>query len=423
MTGLGGERSLAGVIPVRGAKNAGLKALAATLLFDGPVRIENAPSIEDMKRMAELITAAGGRVEEEGSVLTVVPDAVSVSALLEDVAKRLRASIVLTGPMLARLGEVSFPFPGGCVLGERPIDLFLSGFRAMGADVTEDGEHFTVRTKEGLRGAELFFPVVSVTATETLMMAATLATGTTVLRNAAMEPEIVALAEFLNRSGARITGVGTPTITVIGSAGKKLTAQGAFVTPPDRIEAGSFLILGALLAKKLRITDCDPTHLSVLIELLRRSGVSITEGADFLEVEAHEPPSAFHAVNVRTHEYPGFPTDLQAPMTVYLTQVTGESYVLETIFDARFGYVDDLVRMGAAITTMNPHRVLIRGPRELTGKELEGPDLRAGLAYLLAASVAHGTSTVNNAYTIDRGYERIEERLRAIGLPIERVTN
>lgn len=418
--GLSGECTLVGDIPVRGAKNAGIKAIAASLLFDSEVRIENAPAIEDMHRMGELLEAAGATVAWEGRTMMIDPREVKNPVLAQEIGKRLRASVVLTGPMLARLGEVTFPFPGGCVLGERPIDLFLDGFAKMGAEVSEENDLFTVRAQK-LRGADIFFSVVSVTATETLMMTACLAEGTTRLSNAAMEPEIVALANFLNSAGARITGAGTPEITVVGSAGKRLSATEAFQTPPDRIEAGSFLIMGALLGKHVRVTDCEPAHLSSLITLLRRSGVSIEVGKDYVAVSNDAPASSFRAVNVRTHEYPGFPTDLQAPMVVYLTQVTGESYVLETIFDARFGYVDDVVRMGADITVMNPHRILIRGPKALSGKELQGPDLRAGLAYILAAATASGDSTVTNAYVIDRGYERIEERLSAIGLSIERV--
>jgi UDP-N-acetylglucosamine 1-carboxyvinyltransferase len=339
------------------------------------------------------------------------------------ISERMRSSIVMTGPLLARVGTVTFPFPGGCVLGERPIDLFLEGFKAMGASVEERDDLFIVTAPDKkLQGTHITFPFVSVTATETLMLAAVLAEGETVLENAAMEPEIPHLAEFLNSCGAHIEGAGTSVIKIAG--GGLLKAEGkAFVTPPDRIEAGSFVILAALAGREVTIKQCEPKHMGALITLLKRAGVPLEVGHDYIKVSAGEiPSSAFKLVSVRTHEYPGFPTDLQAPMAVFLSQASGEGTILETIFDGRFRYADDLVRMGADITVMNPHKILIKGPRSLSRKELESPDLRGGLAYIIAASVAAGTSTISNAYVIDRGYEHIEERLQKLGLNIKRET-
>lgn len=398
--GLGGAKRLEGEIRVGGAKNAILKALAAQVLFEDEVRYENVPEIEDVKRIRELLVAL-----KEGPVLR------------KDIAERFRASIVLTGPTLARFGEVSFPYPGGCVLGERPIDLFLKGFEAMGAKVEEEESQFRVKAAGGkLRGAHIIFPFVSVTATETLMLAAVLAQGETLLENAAMEPEIASLSEFLNACGAHIEGVGTPQVRIQG--GGLLRAHGkAYTAPPDRIEAGSFLILGALLGKEIKISACNPLHNGTLITLLRQAGVPIETGEDSMVVRA---PQSIKSFSVRTHEYPGFPTDLQAPIAVLLSQAQGEATISETIFDGRFRYVDELVRMGADITVMNPHRILIRGPRTLSRKSLESPDLRAGLAYIIAAAVAEGSSTIGNAYVIDRGYAHIEERLRKLGLDIRR---
>jgi UDP-N-acetylglucosamine 1-carboxyvinyltransferase len=396
--GLAGRRTLQGSIRVGGAKNAALKALAASVLFEDEVVFENLPEIEDVKRMQELLK--GG-----------------LPILRKDIAERLRASIVLTGPTLARYGQVTFPFPGGCVLGERPIDLFLEGYQAMGATVQEDDDLFTI--SGSLKGARIFFPIVSVTGTETLMMAAVLAEGTTVLENAAMEPEIASLAEYLQACGARISGAGTATITIEGRSGALLHSGGRpYVTPPDRIETGSFVLLGALAGEEVTVTHCQPKHIDALLVLLRRAGVRLEVGDDTITVRQG---GVYKSVSVRTHEYPGFATDLQAPMAVFLTQCTGEATILETIFDGRFRYIDDLVRMGADITVMNPHRVLIKGPARLTSKELESPDLRGGLAYILAAAVAEGTSTIRNAYLIDRGYEHIEQRLQALGLSIARV--
>lgn len=402
--GLAGAKTLEGEIPVRGAKNAALKALAASVLFEDTVTFENMPQIEDVKRMEELLVGV------------LAGD----TTLKRDIAERMRASVVLTGPVLARHGTVTFPFPGGCVLGERPIDLFLQGFRAMGAEVKEEEELFHLTATGGkLTGAKIFFPFISVTATETLMLAAVLAEGETVLMNAAMEPEIPWLAEYLNACGADITGAGTSTITIKGG-GLLRTGGKPCVILPDRIEAGSFMILAALAGKEVKISHCEPEHIGALLTLFRRAGVDMDVGKDYVTVRGTKPNSEYKLVSARTHEYPGFPTDLQAPYALFMTQCTGEGTLLETIFDGRFRYTDELVRMGAKVTVMNPHKILVRGPRELSRKDLEGPDLRAGLAYILAATIATGTSTVRNAYVIDRGYEHIEERLQKLGLNIKR---
>ncbi len=396
--GLAGERVLEGEIPVGGAKNAATKALASSVLFKEEVEFRNLPEIEDVKRMRELL---------QGGLPT----------LQKTISERMRSSVVLTGPTLARYGEVTFPFPGGCVLGERPIDLFVHGFRALGAEVEEKGDLFRIRG--ALHGASIMFPFVSVTATETLMLAAVLAEGETTLSNAAMEPEIADLALFLNECGAQIEGAGTSTIKIKGTNGKLLTPNVPYETPPDRIETGSFVLLAALTGKDVAVTHCKPEWSGALLTLLKNAGVDMEIGDTSIRVRGKKD---YRMVSVRTHEYPGFPTDLQAPMALFMTQCKGEGSILETIFDGRFRYVDDLVRMGADITVMNPHKLLVRGPKSLTRKELESPDLRAGLAYLLAAAVAEGRSSIGNAYVIDRGYEEIEKRLSNLGLNITRET-
>ncbi len=439
--GLAGEKKLKGDIAVCGAKNAALKFLAASILFEDDVRFSNMPDIEDVRRACELLRAAGAGVVVENGVVTVrqpvnndktnspapnpLPregwgqEALWRTDLDRTIACRMRASIVFTGPMLARAGQVSFPFPGGCVLGERPIDLFLKGFSILGADVSETEDNFTVRAAQGLRGAKIFFPFISVTATETLILAAVLAHGETVIDNAATEPEIVSLVEMLNACGAHIEGVGTSSIRIFGTAGKLLSSNGKiFAVPPDRIEAGCFIVVAALAGNDVTIKKCEPKHLQVLLELLKQAGVNMEIGTDFVRIRATENP--YKNVSVRTHEYPGFPTDLQAPMAIFLTQCVGDATILETIFDGRFRYAEDLIKMGADIIVMNPHKILVRGPKTLYHAKLESPDLRAGLAYIIAASIAHGTSAIDNAYLIDRGYERIEERLRGLGLNIKR---
>lgn len=415
--GLGGRKSLRGTIAVKGAKNAVIKSMAASLLFEDTLTLTNVPHIEDVDTALAIIKALGGAGTLEGDRCTLTTSQVASGDLDDAIARRIRASIVFAGPLLARFGEVSFPHPGGDIIGPRPINLFLDGFKKMGAEVALADNRYTVRAKNGLRGADFFFMFVSVTGTETLMMAATLAQGTTVLKNAAMEPEIVDLAEFLNSCGAKISGAGTPTITIEG--GKMLKARGKELpTIPDRIEAGTFMLLGALAAQELEITNCIPEHCEMLVQLLRESGISVTAEKSRIIVKTGKTSPL--PLNIRTHEYPGFATDLQPPAVVYLTQAGGESTMFETIWGGRLGYTQDLVKMGADITLWNPQQISIKGPAALRGRELESPDIRAGLAFLMAAAVAEGRSSIGNIYHIDRGYERIEERLQKLGLDIQR---
>ena len=423
--GLGGRKKLSGTVAVNGAKNAALPLMAASILFKDEIRLENIPDIEDIKRMGELLELLGGEIERTAPhCYTLSTSTMASSALDQELAKRMRASVILIGPLLARFGEVSFPHPGGCVIGERPIDLFLDGFIAMGATVEERSEryHISVPPKKQLKGANIFFRVQSPTATETLMMAAVLAKGKTTLKNCAIEPEVKNLADFLVSSGAIIKGAGTSTIEIEGT-GVLVARNTSYRAIPDRIEAGSFLILGALCADHLEITDCDPSHLESLTSSLSRSGVPMKIGKNSITIFSNGSVknSSFRSVNVKTHEYPGFATDFQAPMAVFLTQTKGEGLVFETIFEGRLQYANDLVRMGANISVWDAHRMMIKGPTPLKGKELEAPDIRAGLAYLIAAAVANDESIINNIYYIDRGYEAIEKRLKPLGLSIERM--
>ncbi len=419
--GFGGERKLHGTVSITGAKNSALKAIASTVLFRDTVTLTNIPEISDVECILDLLKDMGAEVVRiKKSAYTVeIPKGFSTD-LSPAIAKRLRASVVVTGPILARYGKVSFPHPGGCLIGSRPLDLFVTNFEKMGAKVTMKDNTYVVEAKGGLRGAELFLKNQSVTVTETFMMAGVLAKGITTIKNSAMEPEIQDLAEFLNKCGAKISGAGTPTITIKG--GKLLSGKGhPYKTMPDRIDAGSFLILGALTARELHITNCNPAHLESPIEMLRSAGVSIETKKNEIIVRA---PVHLKAVDIKTHEYPGFPTDLQAPMTVFLTQAEGESKVFETIFEGRLNFTESLAGMGASITMMDPHRVLVRGKTELHGRKLTSPDLRAGLAFVIASVVAKGESVIHNVdTTIDRGYEQVDERLRAIGVEVERVSS
>ncbi len=421
--GSAGARTLEGDIAIVGAKNAALKAIAASILYQTPLQLSNVPHIEDVSRMIDILREMGGVATFEDHKVSIDMRKLSTTAITPEIAKRLRASIVLTGPILAREGKVQFPHPGGCVIGERPIDLFIESFLKMGATIKHVGKFYDITApKDGLRGADIFFRVASVTGTETFMMTAILANGTTTIRNAAMEPEIVWLAEMLNASGAKIEGAGTSTITIKGIRGKLSQKGKPFAVVPDRIEAGSFLVLGAIAAKRLTLTHVVPEHLGSLIEMLEYSGIPVERTKDTLTVRAPKKGTVLRSFNVRTHEYPGFPTDLQAPLMIYLTQTKGESLVFETIFEGRLNYTESLNRMGASITMMDPHRVLVKGPTKLNGKRLESPDLRAGLAFVMAAAIASGESEIHNVYNIDRGYERVEERLRAVGMRITRVS-
>lgn len=416
--GFGGERKLSGAVAITGAKNAALKAIAATILFRDTAYLNNIPEINDVERMFELLREMGASVTRTklGSYQVFIPRSFNPEIPTE-IAKRMRASVVATGPVLARFGKVTFPHPGGCLIGSRPVDLFLEGFKKMGATVRHKKDTYVIEAKDGLKGAEFFLKNQSVTVTETFMMAGVLAKGTTTIKNSAMEPEIVDLADFLIECGAKITGAGTPTIVIKG--GKLLTGKGRpYKTMPDRIDAGSFVILGALAARELRVINCEPKHLESLIETLRSAGVSVETKKTEIIVRA---PLRLLPVDIKTHEYPGFPTDLQAPMTVLLTQADGESTVFETIFESRLNYTEALTSMGARITMMNPQRALVYGKSELRGRTLMSPDLRAGLAFVIAAIIAKGESVIHNVdTTIDRGYEDIENRLRAIGVNIER---
>ncbi|MES2014303.1 MAG: UDP-N-acetylglucosamine 1-carboxyvinyltransferase [Patescibacteria group bacterium] len=414
--GLGGKKTLKGSIPVFGEKNTALPLMAAASLIQGESKFTNVPHIADVASMGRLLEGLGAFVTHTGTELTISAKDLTGTVLNQDLAKSMRASVLLTGPILARRGAVTFPHPGGCVLGSRPIDIFVTGFQKLGATISEENEEFyTLSAPNGLSGGEIFFRAVSVTATETFLIAATLAKAPVTLRNAAMEPGIVATAEFLQSCGAHIEGAGTPTIVIHPST---LTASSAaFPVVPDRIEAGSFLILGALAGEKITVTGVNPKHMDALLESFATMGVPISIAGDSITVSA---PEKLLPIEIRTHEYPGFPTDLQAPMAVLLTQAEGESVIFETIFDGRLNYTAELVRMGADIKVWNPHRAEIKGSKSLKARDIDGPDIRAGLAFILAAAIADGTSHVGNAHLVDRGYESIEKRLQAVGLSISR---
>jgi UDP-N-acetylglucosamine 1-carboxyvinyltransferase len=418
--GLCGAQTLEGTIPVYGAKNAVLKSIAASLLFEDTLTIGNVPHIEDVKAEVAMLTQMGAVVTEEGRTLKINTSGVQTGEIPPDLARKIRASVGFTGPLLSRMGRVTFPHPGGDVIGARPINLFIDGFSKMDATVEHTGDSYNVTATNGLHGAAVSFSPISVMATETLMMAAILANGTTTLNHAAREPEIVALANFLVECGAQISGAGTSTITIEGTNGVLLKAKGrVFETIPDRIETATFVLIGALLAKHLTVTNCNPLYVKALTTVLAESGVKLSMGTDTIEVWGCTDPKPLH---ITTDVYPGFATDMQSPMEVYLTQAKGESTVHEAIFENRLAYTKDLVRMGANIVCNDAQHATIVGPTALSATDLKSPDVRAGLAFLMAAALAKGTSTIEEVYHIDRGYEKIEERLQKIGLNINRVS-
>lgn len=437
--GLSGKKTLKGHISINGAKNSALKAMAASILFQDEVILDNVPDTEDVHTMKDILVDLGAKIQwlnddSNSKVIKIDTKNINKTDINTDLAITMRASVVLTGPILARFGKVSFPAPGGCVIGARPIDLFIDGYKKMGATVTlKDGlYHIEVpqagrlNSAGGLNGTEINFSKISVGGTETLMMASTLAHGKTILKNCAKEPEIVNIAEWLNACGAKIEGVGTDTITINGNGGELLKSTQQYIAIPDRIETGSFIFLGALCAEKLYIDNCRPDHLENVIKLLRESGVSIeieNNKTIIITNDPARPDFRFKTFNIETREYPGFPTDLQSPAVTFLTQSEGESSVIEKIFEGRFKYVEDLVAMGADIVAIDQNQVLIKGPtplNEIGQKELSAHDIRAGFAIVLACLIGRGKFVVNNIHLIDRGYEKLEERLTAIGAKIKR---
>lgn len=411
-----GGKKLNGEIKVGGAKNLALKALAVSFLFKQNIIINNVPDIEDIKQMLEIIKDLGAKIEKINNYkYKISTKNVHKTELSSNLAPKLRASIVLVGPMLARFGEVKLPYPGGCVIGMRPIDIFINGFKALGVKVEELKNGFYFKTKK-LKGAKFIFPIISVTATETLMMAAVLAKGKTTLINTACEPEILALANYLNSCGAKISGAGTNIIIIEGV--NKLSVINVFNIIPDRIEAGTFAIMAAVTRSNLIIKNCNPAHLEVPLLMLKKIGVNFETGRDYIHMLSSKN---LKATNITTHEYPGFITDLQAPFTVLLTQAQGISLIHETIYEGRLFYIDKLNKMGARIILCDPHRAIVNGPTKLYGKRVESPDIRAGMAMIIAALIAKGETEIDNIYQINRGYERIDERLKKLGAEIKKV--
>ena len=407
----GGQR-LEGHVRVGGAKNAALPILASTLLGGGECTISNLPQVRDVATMMTLLSLLGVSVKQEEG--RAVIDATHVQSLEApyDLVKTMRASILVLGPLLARFGEAVVSLPGGCAIGPRPVDFHLDGLRKLGATVSVDYGYIRARAPK-LEGQRIDFEVPTVTGTENLLMAACLAKGTTVINNAAMEPEIVDLADFLIKRGARISGAGSRRLVIQGVAALHGTAHEVM---PDRIEAGTYLIAGAMTGGRVEVDRCLPEHLEVVLSKLRQCGANLSEGARSITIEAG---TRLEAQDVQTFPYPGFPTDLQAQMMALMCLAKGTSVITESVFAGRFLHVPELRRMGAAIT-VDGDRAIVKGLGRLTGAPVMASDLRASAALLLAGLAAEGETRISRIYHLERGYERIEDKLQGLGASVRR---
>jgi UDP-N-acetylglucosamine 1-carboxyvinyltransferase len=412
-----GGNPLLGTVRISGAKNAALPAMAAALLTEEPVILENIPQVRDIETERKLLAAVGAEVElgygrAQHRTTICCRDLVNAEASYE-LVKTMRASTLVLGPLLARTGSARVSLPGGCAIGARPIDLHLKGLERLGAQISQEHGYIEARC-ERLRGACIIFEKITVTGTEDLLMAATLAEGETLLENCAREPEVVDLANLLGKMGAKIEGAGTSTINVQGV--EKLHGARHRIIP-DRIEAGTYIMAGALTGGDLLVSGCEPRHLDALFQKLEECGVRFDAGEDSVRVMGDNP---LQAADVVTQEYPGFPTDMQAQYMALATQAEGSSIVVENIFENRFMHAQELLRMGANIK-IDGSRALVRGKTALSGAAVLASDLRASASLVIAALVADGETIIDRVYHIDRGYERIEEKLRGVGAQIRRI--
>lgn len=406
-----GEVRLKGSLRVGGAKNAALPIMAATVLGGGTHVLHDVPDLSDIRKMQEILVLLGAKVKREDHTLTIDTSAIQQVMIPESLMREMRASVFLLGPLISRFHEARISYPGGCAIGPRPIDLHIKSLEKIGAQIIEQHGVITAQAKQ-LTGSEIVFDFPSVGATENAMMAAVLAKGTTILRNAAREPEIVDLQNFLNKMGARIRGAGSDKISIVG-VNRLQPAE--YTVMPDRIEAGTFLIAAAITGGELELSNISAEYLWALLDKLSAVGNSVHCGRNFIRLRA----GSLNSVDIKTLPFPGFPTDLQAPMLTLLTKASGTSIVTETIFENRFQHVDQLLRMGANIR-LEGRSAIVRGVDRLMGASVEAFDLRAGGALVLAALSAVGTSEIHAISHIDRGYESLEKRLQQIGANIIR---
>ncbi|MDO8826289.1 UDP-N-acetylglucosamine 1-carboxyvinyltransferase [Methylophaga sp.] len=411
-----GGVALDGEIRISGAKNAALPILMGALLADSPVRIGNVPHLHDITTTLELLGRMGVTltVDERSGVL-IDPSTLTITEAAYDLVKTMRASILVLGPLLAKFGKADVSLPGGCAIGSRPVDLHLRGLEQMGAKIKVENGYIRATSGDGLKGAHIFMDQVTVTGTENLMMAATLASGTTIIENAAREPEVVDLAKYLNQMGAKITGAGSTTIQIEGV--EKLNGT-HYAILPDRIETGTYLVAAAITRGRVKLKDTDANQLEAVLLKLEEAGAKIEVGEDWitLDMEGRRPK----AVNIRTAPYPAFPTDMQAQFTALNSIAEGQATIVETVFENRFMHVQEMQRMGANLQ-IEGNTVVCKGQEKLTAAPVMATDLRASACLVLAALVAEGETQVERIYHIDRGYECIEEKLQQLGARIRRI--
>ncbi|UQB42932.1 UDP-N-acetylglucosamine 1-carboxyvinyltransferase [Thiomicrospira microaerophila] len=413
-----GPSVISGQIPISGSKNAALPILMGCLLAETPVTLSNVPHLRDVTTSLQLLATMGCDVlMDERLNITLDCSAIHSKEAPYDLVKTMRASILVMGPLLSRFGEAKVALPGGCAIGSRPVDIHIEGMREMGAIIDIDEGFIIAKAPQGLRGAEITMPIVTVTGTENLIMAAVLAKGRTILRKAACEPEVVDLADFLNAMGARIRGAGTSVIEIDGVSALKGVDYRVI---PDRIEAGTYLAAAAVTQGCVTVTDVDPTHLEAVLEKFKQAGALVTSTENTITLDMRG--RSLSAVDIETQPYPLFPTDMQAQFLVMNAIAEGTGRVKETIFENRYMHVAELEKMGARIT-LDGNEALTIGQNQLHGAEVVATDLRASACLIIAALVAQGTTVVNRIYHIDRGYERIEEKFHRLGVDIQRLSS
>ncbi len=409
----GGSR-LYGEVEVSGAKNAALKLIAAALLAPGRTILHNVPRIKDVETMLAVLDGLGAKTEFSGNTLSIDASTVDSYTAPYDLVRQMRASIVVLGPLVARFGEAEVSAPGGCNLGLRKFNFHLDGLRALGAEVGLDHGFIEATAPRGLRGAEINFEYPSVTATENMMMAAVLARGTTIIENGAREPEVVALADFLNLMGASIYGAGTGRILI---EGVDELSPVEYTVVSDRVEAGTFLMATAATGGDVTVKGANPDHLKMELPKLREMGIDLTYVEGGIRVRVDDP-GALGSADVSTLPFPGFATDLQAQMMVLLTQTSGAGIITENVYENRLQVAEELNRLDAGIDLFGGHRALVKGPKRLSGTIVQSPDLRGGAALVMAGLVAEGTTIVDGARHILRGYEGFEEKLTSLGATV-----
>jgi len=410
-----GNGPLRGEVRISGAKNAALPCLTAAILTEGRMTLRNLPPVRDIDTMCRLIGNLGLAVDRPGETEAVIDGAGIASHIADyDLVKTMRASILALGPLTARLGRARVSLPGGCAIGERPVDLHLRALEKMGAEIRIEHGYIDARAPR-LRGADIHFKTTTVTGTENIMMAATLADGVTTLHNAAMEPEVVDLAELLIKMGARISGQGSETIVIEGVDALG-SAEHAVI--PDRIETGTFVCAAAITGGHVKVADAEPSFLGAFLDAIRDAGVPLRIGPDFIEVKPHD---GLKPHDIQTQPHPGFPTDMQAQYMALMTQAQGRSLITENIFENRFMHAAELNRMGANIKVQG-RTAVVSGPTPLSGAPVMATDLRASASLVVAALVAEGRAEIDRIYHLDRGYARLEEKLRGLGALVERLS-